>query len=165
VGGVPRDETTRRQGFEEFVLEHGPRLHRALIARYGLDVGPETYAEALACAWAHWDRIETMSNPIGYLYRVGQSASRRFRRRTMPTEVESVAADHALPDPELHEALWSLPAKYRTAVLLVHGHGFRYREAADTMNVSEAALRNYVHRGLTALRRALYDSEVSNEPT
>lgn len=165
MGGVPRDEATRRRSFEEFVLQHGSRLNRALVARYGLEVGPETYAEALAYAWANWDRIETMTNPIGYLYRVGQSASRKFRRRHMPTEIESVTADHALPDPELHEALWSLPAKHRTAVLLVHGHGLRYREAADTMNVSEAALRNYVHRGLAALRRALHDSEVSNEPT
>jgi len=34
-------------------------------------------AEALAYAWENWDRLSSMKNPVGYLYRVGQSRARR----------------------------------------------------------------------------------------
>ncbi|MEO8695965.1 MAG: sigma factor-like helix-turn-helix DNA-binding protein [Acidimicrobiales bacterium] len=44
---------------------------------------------------------------------------------------------------------------HRVAVLLVHGYSFTYREVAALLGVSEAAVTNYVHRGLTRLRSIL----------
>ena len=41
------------------------------------------------------------------------------------------------------------------AVLLVHGYGFSYREVAEVLDVSEAAVTNHVHRGLRKLRSRL----------
>jgi DNA-directed RNA polymerase specialized sigma24 family protein len=163
VGDVPHDEADSRQAFEGFVAGDCPRLKRALLARYGVEVGVEAYAEALAYGWAHWDRVEKMANPVGYLFRVGQSRSRKFRTRATPVLPDSAAPEETPPDPALHAALWKLSAKYRTAVLLVHGYGLRYREAAIAMNVSEAALRNYLHRAMAILRQELTDSEVPSE--
>ena len=67
--------------FERFFVEVEPRLRRALVARYGSDRGREATAEALAYAWEHWSRVQAMERPVGYLYRVGQSRTRRWRLR------------------------------------------------------------------------------------
>jgi hypothetical protein len=41
-----------------------------------VDGAADAVAEALAYGWEHWDRVSAMENPLGYLYRVGQSRSR-----------------------------------------------------------------------------------------
>jgi RNA polymerase sigma-70 factor (ECF subfamily) len=54
-----------------FVEDVEPRLKHALSAALGPDRGLEAAAEALSYGWEHWDRIRSMDNPAGYLYRVG----------------------------------------------------------------------------------------------
>jgi predicted RNA polymerase sigma factor len=71
---------TRSETFEAFFREAEPRLRRALIAAAGAEVGREAAAEALAYGWEHWDRVGAMENPAGYLYRVGRSKARRWRK-------------------------------------------------------------------------------------
>ena len=70
LGGEDRDE----ERFRAFVLRVQPRLHSGFIAACGHERGREATAEALAYAWEHWASVETMTNPTGYLYRVGQVA-------------------------------------------------------------------------------------------
>ena len=69
-----------RESFTEFVRCVEMRLQSGLIARYGRELGREAAAEAQAWAWEHWERVETMENPTGYLYRVATSRVRRLRR-------------------------------------------------------------------------------------
>src|ERR1700755_2408276 len=80
---VGESETVGTDGesFEAFTQRCGPDLRRVLVARYGVEVGVEAAADALAYAWERWDRVGAMANPTGYLVRVGQSAARRYRRR------------------------------------------------------------------------------------
>lgn len=66
--------TTDLDAFTEFFRDVEPRLRRALVAAYGTERGREAAAEALARAWEHWADVVEMSNPVGYLYRVGQSS-------------------------------------------------------------------------------------------
>ena len=66
--------------FDQFAQSVTPRLRAALVAAYGVDIGSDAAAEAMAYAWEHWDRVGEMGNPAGYLYRVGQTAARRLRR-------------------------------------------------------------------------------------
>ena len=155
TGEVP--EATARPS--DLLIQIEPRLRRALVARYGLDVGSEVAAEAVAWGVEHAELLEAMENPAGYLYRVGQSAARRWLRRRVtvifPREPEwPDAAD--LPG-DVFEELRRLKPDHRVAVLLVHGYGFTYQEVADLLEVSEAAVNNYVHRGLKTLRARLED--------
>jgi predicted RNA polymerase sigma factor len=85
---------TRNQTFAEFHNTAEPRLRRALIARYGGEVGREAASEALAYGWEHWDRVQSMTNPLGYLYRVGQSRSRQLWPRRA---VFDISPDVSLP--------------------------------------------------------------------
>ncbi len=140
------------QSFAEFAQSCEPKLRRALVARYGADLGRELTAAALAYGWENWARVGPMDNPAGYLYRVGQSKSRRWLRRPAlfppPNEV-------GLPwvEPGLPAALNSLSANQRQAVVLIHGYGYTHAEVADLLGLSRSSIQNHVERGLAKLRR------------
>ena len=74
---------TLNERFERFVTLYEPRLRRALVTRFGTEEGRDATAEALAYAWEHWTTLETIDNPLGYLYRVGQSRSRKRELRVV----------------------------------------------------------------------------------
>lgn len=138
-------------GFEAFARDARPRLLRALAVVRG-DDAVEGAAEALAYAWEHWSEVSQMANPVGYLYRVGQSRTRRRRTPRLP-EPEAVG----LPDiePRLIPALLQLPNTQRTAVWLVHACQWRYSEVAEALGTSPSVVGNHVSRGLTRLREQL----------
>lgn len=153
------DANQLRAGYEGFVETDGLRLRRVLLARYGVTHGPDIAADVMAYAWEHWPELQGMANLAGYLYRVGQSSARRYRvRRGKPdwsplrdAEPQSAVSDRL----EVHRALRRLKAQERAAVLLVHGYGFSYDDAAEALGVSPSALNNHVHRGMAKLRRLL----------
>ncbi len=97
------------------------RLWRALVAGYGVEVGNDACAEALAYAWEHWERVRSLDNPVGYRYRVAQSSTRRHRRwsRQVVLPLERPPATGPL-DPELSSALGRLTQRQRQCVVLVH---------------------------------------------
>ena len=140
------------EGFDGFFAAAEPSLRRALVARYGFDRGREATAEALAWGFEHWDRLRTMENPTGYLYRVAQSRTKVRRRLALPAP-----DDLRLPDvePALIPALLARPEQQRTAVWLVHACTWTYAEAAEAMAISRSAVGTHVSRALDALRAAL----------
>ena len=149
----------RSDSFTRFVKEVEARLQHALVARYGLDLGRESAAEALAYAWENWERVQPMTNPAGYLYRVATSRSRRMRRPT-PILPEVVVDSPIWVEPHLPKALERLSANQRTAVLLVHSFEYTHSEAADVMGIAGGTLRKHLARGMTKLRS---DLEVDDE--
>lgn len=149
-------QRTLGDGFDLFIATTGEQVRRALVSFYGVEVGMEAAAEAMAVAWQRWEEITAMQNPGGFLFRVGQSAARphvRWRRRSSAfpmADAASVSDDAAVVD--LLRAMQHLPAVQRACVLLVKSYGFSYRETGDVLGVSEAAVTNHVHRGLNRLR-------------
>ena len=134
-------------------------LRRALVAYYGTEVGTEAWAEAMVVAWERRHELSEMANPLGFLFRVGQSKARPHvrwasRRSAFPTHDSTHHSfDESLGD--LFDVLATLRPLQRAAVLMVTAYGFSYRHTADVLGVSEAAVTNHVHRGLAALRRSL----------
>jgi len=150
--------------FREFVAIVEPKLRRALVAAYGADVGRDATADALAWAWQHWDRVQEMTNPAGYLWRVGQTSVRRSSRRRVHEVVDGREFDLELIDdrrgerqvePALAGALDALSPQQRAAVVLVHGHGYSLSEAGDALGCSTSTIRNHVARALRRLHAAL----------
>lgn len=142
--------------FEAFVRSARPRLTRALAGDHGLDAG-DAASEAIAYAWEHWSDIETMGNPVGYLYRVAQSRARRRREPVLPPP-QSIG----LPDiePRLLPALLRLPPTQRSAVWLVHACGWTYAEVAEALGTTTSMVGNHVSRALVRLRSELDAEEV-----
>ena len=147
-------QKTLLRPFSEFFAESEPRLRQVLTAALGLEVGTEATADAMAYAWEHWERVGRMENPAGYLYQVGRSRSRRFRRA--PSELPPVR-DESLPwvEPGLPGALAKLSERQRTVVILVHSLGWTQSEVADLLGVSQGAVRTHLERGVTRLRSKL----------
>lgn len=165
--------------FEAFVRARGSGLERAFAAAYGADLGADAYAEALAVGWERWDEIAEMHNPLGYLYRVGQSKVRpglrwlQRRRQFAESFGAGVAhgtsahdaglahgAGHDTTDTtatllDAADALAALRREQRVAVLMVKAWGFTYAETAEVLGVSQPAVANHIRRGLAILRHRL----------
>lgn len=155
-----REALTQGQEFSDAIDELAPRVRRALVAAYGVEVGVEAAADATAWAWEHREELATMKNPAGYLYRVGQSAARRYRDRPVRLpEAPEARGDDVIIDPRLPVALEGLSQRQRSAVLLVHAHGYGLSEAAGVLGISVSALRNHLNRGLRHLRTALGEGD------
>lgn len=144
--------------FEEFFGRAERPVRYALCARYGFDTGREATAEAFAYAWEHWDRLEAMSNPDGYVYRVGQRLAARLASRRDPTTTpmaEPSPDDTPNFEPGLQPALQNLSLRQRQAVVLVHALGVTHTEAAALLGISASSIQRHLERGLTRLRRDL----------
>ena len=141
-----------RAVFTSFVEEVEPRLRRALSALRGREVGRDATAEALAWAWANWPAVQKMTNPAGYLYRVGSSRTRPRRERRWPASVPEVSQGF---EPGLVPALARLTERQRTAVVLIHGCGWTYQEVAEAMGLSRSSIGTHVKRAMAQLRQEL----------
>ena len=146
----------RRTEFTRFFEDAEPRLRIALSARLGQERGREAAAEALSYAWENWDRVSTMDNAVGYLYRVGQSKSRVPMRRHLWAIPD---VDYPDFEPELPRALDRLSKNQRVSVVLVHGFGWSHGEVAELLGCAPPTVATHVRRALERLQRAL---EVTN---
>jgi DNA-directed RNA polymerase specialized sigma24 family protein len=138
--------------FESFFDSVEPQLRRAHFAVFGLERGPEATAEAFAWAWETWPRARDLESPIGYLFRVGQSRTRRRQFRPVFTPA---TVDDPLIEPKLGAALIDLSESQRAAVVLVHGFGWTLREVAELRGVKVTSIQTHLERGLRRLRAAL----------
>lgn len=148
----------------ELVAALQARLRQAMAAKYGPEIGHEAADEAIAWALAHPDRIGGVDQPLAYLYRVAQSKARPslrwFARRAPAFEGDAILAAHVAPvDPGLVRALTMLPPDHRSAVLLVHAHGWTIAEVAAARGVPVTTVTNHLRRGLIKLRSILKEGE------
>ncbi len=133
-----------------------PRLQRAFVAVYGSERGEEATAEAVGYAWEHWKRVAAMDNPMGYLFRVGQSRTRpRKLRSARAMWVAPVDSGERLFEPGLPAALATLSEQQRIAVVLIHGYSWTLREVSELVEVSVSSIQTHLERGMAKLRSAL----------
>ena len=149
-----RDDTAS-ETFSGFVEEHEMSLRHALTARFGLEVGREAAAEALGYAWEHWERVQIMESPVGYLYAVGSDRGRRMLkpRRVVFPDVPSDRAPWV--EPGLSKAVARLSPRQRTVVVLLYCFEWTQREVAEVLGLSKSSVQRHAERGLASLRRKL----------
>jgi len=147
------------RSFEEFAIVTDLRLRRALVARFGVDVGNDVTNDAMAYAWEHRDQVMAATNPVGLLYRVGQSSARRYFRWKRVVELpREEPFSGSVFEPGLAPALAAMRSEHRTAVILIHGYGWSYADTAEMMDVPISTVANWATRGLNKLRRLLKES-------
>jgi DNA-directed RNA polymerase specialized sigma24 family protein len=140
--------------FTDFYCEAEPRLRRALVAAFGIDVGAESTAEALAFGWENWERVSQMPNPAGYLFGVGRNKARRHRSGRIAFPVPPVGHEFEV-ESGLPKALSRLSDKQRVAVLLVYGDEWTWPEVADLLGVSVSTVQKHLERGMSKLRHSI----------
>lgn len=130
--------------------------------------------EAMTRAFRQWDRIAA-TNPAGWVRTVALNIVRnrwRSRRRGDAAVVRlrsrvAVASTSEASDSEpsggeslsaeVAEALRSLPARQREAVVLHHMVDLAVAEVAEAMGVSEVSVKTHLQRGRAALATRLGD--------
>jgi RNA polymerase sigma-70 factor (ECF subfamily) len=170
---VARARDGDRVAFEELVRRHADRLY-AVVLRFVADRGEaqEVTQETFLRAWRGISRFEGRSRFFTWLYRIGiNEAKRRAARRPSVTVVS--LDDEPIPEapdwseaPEtrrgqddlrrvLEQAIRALPIEYRAPLILRDVEGLTTKEAAEVMDLGEAAFKSRLHRARLAVRRAL----------
>jgi RNA polymerase sigma factor (sigma-70 family) len=142
--------------FRAFVETVEPKLHRALVAQLGWERGHDATAAAFGYAWEHWGELRIIANPVGYLFRVGQS---RTRSRKSPLLFERPTDPEQWYEPALAALLSELPESQRIAVILVHAYQWTTREVGELLGIKSTTVQTHLARALRKLRSQL---EVTN---
>ncbi|GAA5148750.1 SigE family RNA polymerase sigma factor [Nocardioides marinquilinus] len=163
----------RRRGVEHADFESWAASRLASLTRFAyLVTGSQHAADdavqtALASACARWGRVSRTDDPDVYVRRMVVNAHvsawrRGARRETSVAEVRLEGSGGDLAEGVARDdAVWrvcaALPPQQRAAVVLRFYEDLDYAEIARVLDVTEATVRSHVHRGLTAMRRALTD--------
>jgi RNA polymerase sigma-70 factor (ECF subfamily) len=171
---VERSQAGDRLAFEELVRRHADRLY-AVALRFVADAdeAEEVTQEAFLRAWRSIDKFELRSQFFTWLYRIGINEAKRRAERRPPAGTVSSIEDTPIEDapdwseaPEfraeqghlrrvLEEAVRALPFEYRAPLILRDVEGLSTQEAADVMELREAAFKSRLHRARLAVRRAV----------
>jgi len=146
--------------FEELFLGVHERLYRALYFITGSSAdAEELMQDAFLKLWERWDRLDTIDDPVAYLFR---SALNGFRMRTRRTRVAArrltpiVTARDPFDDVNVREdvrrMLRRLPPRQRTAIVLTEIFGYSSEQAARIMRIRPTTVRVLASQGRTALR-------------
>jgi len=121
--------------------------------------------EAFCRAWQRWGTIVRYDNPVAWVRRVATNlAFSRWRRRRVADRhlraeragvVPAIAPDRVA----LVEALRTLPADQRRAVVLYHLVDLPIAEVADELGVAVGTVKSWLHRGRLALAASLGDAK------
>jgi len=148
-------DQVRVDSFSGFVAAVEPRLRSALTASFGSEVGRDATAEALSYAWRHWDRIASMENAAGYLFRVGTNVAKNAKSVAIVADFESVSDRVPWVEPGLGPALAALPIQQRTVIAWVHGFEWTLSEVAEMLGRSKSTVQTHEQRGMKTLRRKM----------
>jgi RNA polymerase sigma factor (sigma-70 family) len=146
-------------GYEQLLVLIRTRLRPALVAKWGIEVGSDICSDIEEYSWQHSDRLLKMENPLGFLYRVAQSRSRRYKRWMNQTTFPSRFPEVVHEDESVHdvlELLADITEEQRQCILLIHAFDWTYEEVAGLMGVSRSVVNNHVHRGLSRLRQEAF---------
>jgi RNA polymerase sigma-70 factor, ECF subfamily len=146
--------------FEELFLDVHDRLFRALYFVTGSSAdAEELMQDAFLKLWERWDRIETIDDPVAYLFR---SALNGFRMRTRRARA---AARHVVPlatvrDPfddvnvreDVRRMLAGLPPRQRAALVLTEILGYSSEQAARIMRIRPTTVRVLASQARAAMR-------------
>jgi RNA polymerase sigma-70 factor, ECF subfamily len=173
---IERSQAGDRLAFEELVRRHADRLY-AVVLRFVADAdeAEEVTQDAFLRAWRSIDRFEFRSRFFTWLYRIGINEAKRRAERGPPAGTVGVIEDSPIeeaPDwseaPEfrteqrqlrgvLEEAVRALPLDYRAPLILRDVEGLSTHDAAEVMELGEAAFKSRLHRARLAVRRAVDD--------
>jgi RNA polymerase sigma-70 factor (ECF subfamily) len=172
-----------RAAFEELVHRYADRLYAVLLRFTGSDeAAQEATQEAFLRAWRSIARFEGRSQFFTWLYRIGINEAKRRAERE-PERVRHVPlGEPDAPEPPdrsatparraeqsdlaaaLERAIMALPPDYRAPLVLRDIEGLSTQDAAEVMELGEAAFKSRLHRARLAVRKAVKDYLVEDEP-
>jgi RNA polymerase sigma factor (sigma-70 family) len=156
----PTEDVGGRARFDDFFREEHERLFKALYFVTGSRAdAEELMQDAFLRLWERWDRIDTIDDPTGYLFRVALNGFRMRRRRA------ATALRRLTPEPEIRDVfleaemradvrtlLLGCTPRQRAALVLVDLLGYPSEQAARILRVRPSTVRVLATKGRRALR-------------
>jgi RNA polymerase sigma-70 factor (ECF subfamily) len=151
--------------FETFFADHHTDLFSAmwLITRNRHET-EEIVQDAFLRVWERWDRVATLDDPEGYLYRTAMNVFRSRRRRAslaVRRTFQTITPDDGVAAVErrdtLVRALAVITPRERAAVVLTSILGFTSEEAGDALGIRPPTVRVLAARGRARLKEAHHD--------
>jgi RNA polymerase sigma-70 factor (ECF subfamily) len=152
--------------FEEFYDATFRRLFTALCLVTGNRHEAEEIAQdAFVRVFERWDRVGTLEDPTGYVFRVSINVFRnRFRRASLgvrrglslaPAETDDLAAVEARD--ELVRLLRPLNPQQRAAVLLTSILDYSAEEAGRMLGIKASSVRSLTTRARAQMKHKVVD--------
>ena len=153
--------------FEAFFEAEHVRLLRALYLVTGdRQEAEELMQDAFVAVWERWDRVRSMEEPTGYLYRTAMNRFRSRLRRATRAARRAFGGieprdDFAAADERdaLARALAALPERQRAAIVLTELLGFSSEEAGRLLDVKDVTVRSLASQARSAMRMTLEDTD------
>lgn len=164
-GPVSKKTQKSRRQFERTLAPHLDELYGSAmrLTRSPADAD-DVLQEAMARAWAFWERYEEGTNVRAWMHRIlFNTFVNGYRRRKREREVLTQVHRERVPDPfwtrpepslageplgdEVKGALASLPETFRQAIELVDLGGASYRDAAEVVGCPVGTIMSRLHRG------------------
>ena len=153
----------REQRFREAYAELFPVAFRVAVRLVGdVTAAEDVAAEALARAYARWEKVDGLAYRDAWVLRVAANVAidtlRRHRPRGQYIETESVdPTEAAATRLALGAALRTLPRRQRDVVVLRYLSDLSEEAVAASLGISAGTVKTHLHRGLGSLRRLLGD--------
>ena len=160
-GGSRRSIHVELPPFQVFLDEHREDVYGFLVAAAGPGDADDCFQETFLAALRAYPRLRDGSNLRSWVmtiaYRKAMDTHRARKRRADPvTEVPEVATDAgADPEPQLWDAVRSLPVGQRGAILLRYVGDLPYAQIAQALGCREDAARQRVREGLKGLKETV----------
>jgi RNA polymerase sigma factor (sigma-70 family) len=145
--------------FEE---EAGPLFRRMCLVTGDRQEAEEILQDAFLALLERWDRIQSMDDPVGYLYRTAFNRWKRLSRRAARqlrerARIVDRTDDFANVDSRdaIDRALHALTQRQRAAIVLTEVLGYSSPEAAKIMGIRDVTVRALASQGRGTLRRIL----------
>ena len=158
---------------EAFCRQQHPRLVGTLALYTGdVDFAYELAQESLARACRHWNRLERMESPIGWLFKVASNLanSSRLRHSRQRGAERAAAATHTVtPDPAdaacVRQAVAALPKRQRTALVLRYFADLSVRDVARLLRCKEGTVKALTSQAVSELRHQFTLDDLNEEST
>ena len=146
--------------FEEFFEAERSRLLGALVVMTDNRAeAEEILQDAFLKVWERWERVATMEEPVGFLYR---TAMNLFRKRLRRAAVAVRKAVHLLPRgdelagveirDEAARLLARLTPRERAAIVVTAYLGYSSEEAGELLGIRATTVRVLTNRARATLR-------------
>jgi len=146
--------------FEEFFEAERGRLFRALLLiTHDSAEAEDLMQEAFVRVWERWDRVGTLDDPVGYLFKTALNLRRSALRRAMTAAARSMRPpaerdliQGVLERDEAMRSLASLTERQRAAIVVTELLGYSSQEAGAILGVRPGTVRMLASQGRAGLR-------------
>lgn len=150
----------RPMGFESFFEEHRSKVFGAMCLVTGnRQEAEEITQDAFLKLWERWDRVSTLEDPAGFLFRTAMNVFRNRTRRAAlaarrAMHLASRADDLAVVEDrdEMVRAMRGLTPHQRAALVLTGYLGYSSEDAAKLLGVRASTVRALATKGRATAR-------------